>query len=114
MHDINGLKTDFNAYKLYSGDPEIDRCAIQDRFECSEGYHESNYEFGFRFVTYLYETYGKEFFIDYLKDVSVDDPDVYDLVPPVKSLETIKEHTSGSVLKEFVGWLDKNEERFSG
>ncbi|MBO7426989.1 MAG: hypothetical protein J6U23_15095 [Clostridiales bacterium] len=114
IHDIDGLKTDFNAYKIYSGDPEIDRFTIQDRFECSEGYHESNYEFGFRFVTYLYETYGKEFFIDYLKDVSVDDPDVYDLVPPIKSLEALKDHTSGSVLKDFVGWLDKNEERFSG
>ena len=114
IHNIDGLNTDYDAYKIYSGDPEIDRFAIDDRFLYSEANHDSNYEFGFRFMTYLYETYGKEFFKDYLENVSKSDPKVFDEISSNTSLETLKTFTSDSVLKDFVGWLDNNEERFGG
>lgn len=71
------------------------------------------YLYGFRFMTYLFETYGNDIYRNILFDASTTyDSDVNitdDLMVPI-----VKEHTSETVFEDFAKWLSKNKDKFDG
>lgn len=72
-----------------------------------------NYLYGFRFVTYLYETYGDEIFINILDDASPDDSMSVVSLTAAESVPFVKMNTSDTVFEDFAVWLEKNAARFS-
>lgn len=82
---------------------------------------ETNYNYGFRFVTFLYNTYGENIFNDIIAEAEKQGyKDIYegDLEPAVNKntkqlLSIIKTVTSDDVLTEFSQWYDQNWESLS-
>ena len=73
-----------------------------------------DYLYGFRFITYLYETYGEDIFIRILKDASPQDTIAYAGLSSKEVVTYIKGNTSDTVFEDFAVWLEKNKSRFSG
>lgn len=77
----------------------------------------TNYQFGFRFVTFLFETYGENIYKDILSEAvstgfqsyySADDPEAGIKANSLALLEIIKSQTSENILSDFSEWYDKN------
>ena len=73
-----------------------------------------DYLYGFRFITYLYETYGEDIFVKILKDASPQDTIAYAGLSAKEVVAYIKGNTSDTVFEDFAVWLEKNKSRFSG
>lgn len=114
IYDLDDVDADFDPNDLYSADPNIDKFKIEDRFIHSESFDEENFSFGYRFFTYLFETYNKYFFADYLEEISDPDAQKFDEITTKESLEALQKVTDDSVLKDFCGWYDKNQDKFEG
>ena len=80
---------------------------------CSEKEDDfENYLYGYRFFTYLFETYGENVFKDILADASPDEAVWYVSISDVKTVPYIKANTSETVFEDFANWLAANKERF--
>lgn len=108
---------DFEESLVYGGD---------DSFKCDfsilgDFNIDTNYNYGFRFVTFLYNTYGENIFNDIIAEaVKQGYKDIYEgeLEPAVNKntkqlLSIIKTVTSDDVLTEFNQWYDQNWESLS-
>ena len=69
--------------------------------------------YGFRFVTYLYETYGEEIFINILEDASPDELLSVVSLTAAESVPFVKMNTSDTVFEDFAVWLEQNDARFN-
>lgn len=73
-----------------------------------------NYLYGFRFMTYLYETYGEDIFINILEDASPESSMSVLCLKPEEVVPYVKANTSDTVFEDFAEWLSKNESKFNG
>lgn len=72
-----------------------------------------DYLYGFRFITYLYETYGEDIFIKILKDASPQDTIAYASLSSKEVVAYIKRNTTDTVFEDFAVWLEQNKSRFN-
>lgn len=79
--------------------------------------NDNNYQYGFRFVTFLYDTYGEDIFFDILANATEKEfyagyePDNYEASVRAKSeelLSIIKSETSENVMADFRNWYNAN------
>lgn len=103
----------FDAVNNYSYYPvEITPENAEEIF-CSEKEDDfENYLYGFRFFTYLFETYGDDIFKDILTDASPDESIWYVALSDAEVVPYIKKHTSETVFEDFANWLAANQKRF--
>lgn len=100
--------TEFDE-SLISGCEEAFRCKFDDI--------DTNYQYGFRFVTFLYETYGEDIFADILSkatengfDQSYNEDDIEASLneDTQQLLEIIKALTTENVMSDFNQWYNNN------
>ncbi len=72
-----------------------------------------NYLYGYRFMTFLMEEYGKDIFKVILTDASCDAGQWEYTYDAEKTLPYIKASTSEDVFVEFANWLEENKERIA-
>ncbi len=103
----------FDAVNNYSHYPvEITPENAEEIF-CSEKEDDfENYLYGYRFFTYLFETYGENIFKDILKEASPEESIWYVSISDAEAVPYIKKHTSETVFEDFAKWLAANQKRF--
>lgn len=79
--------------------------------------YDDNYQYGFRFVTFLYETYGENIYSDILSEATkngfdpacdTDNPEASKEANSKQLLEIIKSLTTEDVLSDFSQWCNSN------
>lgn len=65
------------------------------------------YLYGYRFMTFLYETYGEDIFRNILTDATESAGAFNDMVESEELIPIIKKNTSDTVFEEFATWLSK-------
>ena len=71
-----------------------------------------NYLYGYRFFTYLFETYGDDIFVKILNDASPQESISYASISDAEMVPYIKKHTADTVFEDFAVWLAANQARF--
>lgn len=108
------MNFNFDATMNYSYyDTKITKENAEEIFCAEKEDNWENYLYGFRFVTYLYETYGEEIFINILEDASPDEALSVLYLSAAEAVPYIKMNTSDAVFEDFAEWLAKNEARFN-
>lgn len=103
----------FDATNNYSGYPVKITPENAEEIFCLEKEDEfEHYQYGYRFFTYLFETYGENIFKDILKDASPDESIWYVSISDAEAVPYIKKNTSETVFEDFANWLAANKERF--
>lgn len=106
---------DFDAEVCYSYyNTKITKENAEEIFIAEKKENWENYLYGFRFITYLYENYGEDVYINILKDASPKDSISIVEISPKAAANYVKKHTSDKVFEDFAEWLDKNQSRFDG
>lgn len=109
------MNFDFDAEVCYSYyDTKITKENAEEVFIAEKEDNWENYLYGFRFITYLYENYGEDVYINILKDASPEDSMSIVEITPKAAANYVKKHTSDKVFEDFAEWLDKNRSRFDG
>lgn len=102
----------FNANYNYSNyDEEITRENAETIFLTQPEDGWEDYLYGYRFMTFLAEKYGKQVFIDILTDATLDAGEWEYGYEAEKVVPYIKANTSDDVFGEFGDWLEANKER---
>ncbi len=71
------------------------------------------YLYGYRFMTFLHETYGEDIFRNILTDASESVDEFEGMVSSKDMIPIIKKNTADTVFEDFAKWLSKNQERFN-
>lgn len=71
------------------------------------------YLYGYRFVTFLHETYGEDVFLNILSDATGNAGEYDVMISNADVIPIIKENTSDAVFEEFAKWLSANQDRFT-
>ncbi len=72
------------------------------------------YCYGYRFIHYLFETYGESIFRDIVEDANKQKPEYQYFVDSQVTCDAVIENTSETVFEDFANWLSQNEDRFDG
>jgi len=103
----------FSAVNNYSYYPVEITAENAEEIFCSEKEDDfENYLYGFRFYTYLFETYGDDIFRNILADASPDESVWYVSISDAEAVPYIKANTSETVFEDFANWLAANQKRF--
>lgn len=101
----------FDARLNYSGyDKTITKENAEAEFLVIEDPDWEEYQYGYRFMTYLFEEYGENIFRDILDTASKSTNDSF--VDTANMPPHIKKHTSETVFEDFAEWLAKNQSKF--
>lgn len=108
------MNFNFDATMNYSGyDREITKENAEKIFCEEKEANWENYLYGFRFVTYLFETYGESIYRDIMEDACPQDFNSYSCLSSAEVVVFIKENTADTVFEDFAVWLEENEARFN-
>lgn len=108
------MNFNFNATGNYSYyNKEITKENAEEIFVSEVEDEWEYYLYGFRFITYLFETYGDDVFINIMKDATPEGPQPDPYLTSRESVEYIKRNTADTVFEDFAVWLEKNEARFN-
>lgn len=108
------MNFNFDATMNYSYyDTKITKENAEEIFCAEKEDNWENYLYGFRFVTYLYETYGEEIFINILEDASPDESLSVVYLTAAETVPFVKMNTSDTVFEDFAVWLEQNDARFN-
>ena len=91
---------------------EITKENAEEVFSVEKEDNWENYLYGYRFLTYLFETYGENIYKDILNDVSPESV-VYFSMSSQEMVPYIKKHTAETVFEDFAVWLNENTSRFN-
>lgn len=108
------MNFNFDATINYSNyDREITKENAEEIFCEEKEDNWENYLYGFRFVTYLFETYGESIYRDIMADACPQNFNSYSCLSSAEVVVFVKENTSDTVFEDFAVWLEKNEARFN-
>lgn len=108
------MNFNFDATMNYSGyDREITKENAEKIFCEEKEANWENYLYGFRFITYLFETYGESIYRDIMEDACPQDFNSYSCLSSAEVVVFIKENTADTVFEDFAVWLEENEARFN-
>lgn len=103
----------FDATLNYSYyDKEITKENAEEIFLAEKEDNWESYLYGYRFMTFLYETYGEDIFRNILKDASQGGNGSLSLSRE-ETAKYVKKNTADTVFEDFAVWLEKNEARFN-
>lgn len=71
-----------------------------------------DYLYGYRFVTFLFETYGEDIYRTILKDATENASGYEYYYTNAEMVPILKRNTSERVFEEFADWLEANKDRF--
>lgn len=101
----------FDAKMNYSGyNKEITKANAEEEFSVIAEDDWEEYLYGYRFMTFIFETYGEDIFKNILATANVSN---YNMGIDAENMAPIvKKHTSETVFEDFADWLSKNKRRF--
>ncbi|MBQ7924702.1 MAG: hypothetical protein IJ335_00220 [Lachnospiraceae bacterium] len=101
--------SDFN-YSFYEREITIENAEEIFAEEPADGWED--YPYGYRFMNFLFETYGEDIFRTLLADANVEFKEYYDMITNEKMVPIIKRNTEEEVFVKFAEWLTLNKDRF--
>lgn len=103
----------FDANLNYSG-YQIQITAANAEAEFLAEYEDgwNYYLYGYRFVTFLFETYGNDVYLNILNDATESVSEGYFTIEKEELPPIIKANTSEDVFVRFAEWLQQNKDRF--
>lgn len=108
------MNYNFNAASNYSFyQTKITKENAEEIFCVEKEDNWEDYLYGYRFVTYLYETYGEDIYIKILDDASPDNSMSVLSLSAAEVVPYIKMNTSETVFEDFAEWLAANQSRFN-
>lgn len=102
----------YDSYYNFSGYDEINRDNAEKNLRENEEYCQENYEYGFRLMHFLMETYGEDIFRTILADACTMVDKNWNEIYMEETIECLKRNTSENVFEEFGDWMQKNRDRF--
>ena len=103
----------FNADYNYSDyETEITRQNAEEIFVNENGDVWQEYLYGYRFVSFLFETCGEDIYRTILKDATDSAGGCEYYYTNAEMVPILKRNTSEYVFEEFADWLEANKDRF--
>lgn len=103
----------FDADYNYSDyETEITRQNAEEIFVNENGDKWQEYLYGYRFVSFLFETYGEDIYRTILKDATDSAGGCEYYYTNAEMVPILKRNTSEYVFEEFADWLEANKDRF--
>lgn len=105
------LNINFDSKMNYSGyKDKITKENAEDEFKVIADPDWEEYLYGYRFMTFLFETYGENIFKDILETANEKTNNAS--IPAADMVPIVKQNTSETVFEDFADWLKKNSKKF--